>query len=168
MANRADRFLTPPPAAMERKEAVKLTDALLGEHGVFYALFDQIEAAAAGATSVTRVQEATVVLRAVVRSHANLEEELLFPVLEPLMGADGPLAVMRAEHDEIGRALQRIEDMRDPDDASASVSRALNLVRNHFQKEEVVLFNVARQVLDDETQIRLGRAWAEARGVTIA
>jgi len=31
---------------------VKLTDALLGEQGVFYALFDQIEAVTATATSV--------------------------------------------------------------------------------------------------------------------
>jgi hemerythrin-like domain-containing protein len=153
---------------MERNDAVKLTDALLGEHGVLYALFDRIEAVASEATSGNRVQEATAALRAVIQSHANLEEELLFPALEPLMGADGPLAVMRAEHDEIERALQRIEDMPDLDDASASVSQALALVRDHFKKEEAVLFSLARQMLDDETQIRLGRAWAEARGVTIA
>ncbi len=160
--------MTTPSAAMERKEAVKLTDALLGEHGVFYALFDQIEAAASAADSVTRVQEITMVVGAVIRSHANLEEDLLFPALEPFMGADGPLAVMRAEHNEIEQALQRIVDMPDPDDATDSVSQALDLVRDHFRKEEEVLFGMARQMLDDETQIRLGEAWAKARRVTIA
>lgn len=147
---------------------MKLTDALLGEHGVLYAHFDQIEAVATEATSATRIQEATAALRVVIQSHSDLEEELLFPALEPLMGADGPLAVMRAEHDEIERALHGIEDMADPDDASAAVRQMLNLVRDHFKKEEAVLFSVARQVLDDETQVRLGRAWAEVRGVTIA
>jgi hypothetical protein len=43
-----------PRAAREgiREIAVKLTDALLGEHGVFSALFDRIEAVTAAATSV--------------------------------------------------------------------------------------------------------------------
>jgi hemerythrin-like domain-containing protein len=148
--------------------AVKLTDALLGEHGVFYAFFDQIEAVTATATSVVQIREATVALSAVVLSHANLEEELLFPALETHMGTTGPLAVMRAEHDEIEHALQQIEEAQDLDDGADCVARALSIVRDHFQKEEEVLFSIARQTLDDETQIQLGKAWAEARRVSIA
>jgi hemerythrin-like domain-containing protein len=152
----------------ERETAVKLTDALLGEHGLSYVLFDQIEAVTTTAASVAQIQAATVVLSAVVLSHANLEEELLYPALEPHIGTTGPLAVMRAEHDEIKRALQQIEKAQGLDDGTDCVARALSLVREHFQKEEEVLFSVARQTLDDETQIRLGQAWAEARRVTIA
>ena len=147
---------------------MKLTDALLGEHGVFYALFDQIETAATAAASVTRVQEITMVLRAVLLSHANLEEDLLFPALEPFMGAEGPLAVMRAEHNEIEQVLQQIEDTTDPDAVIDCLTLALDLVRDHFRKEEGVLFSAGGQMLDDETQIRLGKAWAKARGVTVA
>ena len=147
---------------------MKLTDALLGEHGLFYVLFDQFEAVTTTASSVAQIQAATVVLSAVALSHANLEEELLFPALEPHMGTTGPLAVMRAEHDEIRRALQQIEEAQGLDDGTDCVARLLSLVREHFQKEEEVLFSVARQTLDDETQIRLGQAWAEARRVTIA
>ncbi len=152
----------------EREKAVKVTDALLGEHGVLYAHFDRIEAVAAVATRLTQIQEATVVLSAVVRSHANLEEEVLFPALEAYMGPTGPLAVMRTEHDEIEDALQQIQEARDLDDGVDRVARALSIVRSHFQKEEEVLFSMARQMLDEETQIRLGKAWAEARRVTIA
>ncbi len=152
----------------ERETAVKLTDALLGEHGVFYAFFDQIEAVAATATSVLQIREATVVLSAVVLSHANLEEELLFPALETHMGTTGPLAVMRTEHDEIEHALRQIGEARNLDDGADSVARALSILRDHFQKEEEVLFSIARQTLDEEMQIRLGKAWAEARRVTIA
>ena len=147
---------------------MKLTDALLGEHGVFYALFDRIEAVTATATSVAQIQEAMAVLSAVILSHANLEEELLFPALEAHMGTTGPLAVMRSEHDEIEHALRQIEEARDLDDGADRVARALGIVRNHFQKEEEVLFSMARQTLDEKTQIRLGKAWAEARRVTIA
>jgi hemerythrin-like domain-containing protein len=145
-----------------------LTDALLGEHGVLYAHFDRIEAVTAAATSLNQIQEATMLLSAVVRSHANLEEELLFPALEAHMGPAGPLAVMRTEHDEIEHAFGQIEAARNLDDGVDRVARALSIVRNHFQKEEEVLFSIARQILDEETQVRLGQAWAEARRVTIA
>ncbi len=152
----------------ERETAVKLTDALLGEHGVFYALFDQIEAVTAAATSVAQIQGAMVAVNAVILSHADLEEELLFPALETHLGKTGPLAVMRTEHDEIEHALRQIEEARNLDDGANCVARALNILRDHFQKEEEVLFSIARQMLDEETQIRLGKAWAEARRVLIA
>jgi iron-sulfur cluster repair protein YtfE (RIC family) len=147
---------------------MKLTDALLGEHGVLYVLFDQIEAVTATATNVVQIQEATMALSAVVLSHSDLEEELLFPALETHMGATGPLAEMRTEHDEIDHALRQIEEAQDLDDGADWVARTLRILRGHFQKEEEVLFSIARQTLDDETQIRLGKAWAEARRVTIA
>ncbi len=147
---------------------MKLTDALLGEHGVLYELFDRIEAVTAAATSVAQIQEATVALSAVVLSHSNLEDELLIPALETYMGTTGPLAVMRAEHDEIEDALRRLEAAQNLDDGVDRVARVLSILRDHFQKEEEVLFSMARQMLDEETQIRLGKAWAEARRVTIA
>lgn len=148
--------------------ALRLTDALLGEHAVLYTLFDQIEAVAVTDANLAWIQQATVVLGAVVQSHAKLEEELLFPALEPHLGSEGPLAVMRAEHEEFKRTLRQIADMSDIEDGTDCLARALALVRDHFQKEEEVLFSLARQMLDDETQLRLGAAWAEARGVTIA
>lgn len=152
----------------EGETAMKLTDALLGEHGVFYAFFDRIEATAATATSVAQIREATVALSAVVLSHAKLEEELLFPALETHMGTTGPLAVMRNEHDEIERAFRRIEAARNLDEGTEGVAHALSILRDHFQKEEAVLFSIARQTLDEEMQIKLGKAWAKARRVTIA
>jgi iron-sulfur cluster repair protein YtfE (RIC family) len=147
---------------------VKLTDALLGEHGVFYAFFDRIEAVTAAAVTLAQIQGATSVLGAVVQSHAKLEEELLFPALETHMGPAGPLAVMRAEHEGIEDAMRQIQEARELDEGAVLVGRALSIVRSHFQKEEEVLFSMARQMLDEETQIRLGKAWAEARRVTIA
>ena len=147
---------------------MKLTDALLGEHGIFYALFDQIEATAAAAANITQAQETAAAVGAVLRTHAKLEEDLLFPALEPLLGAEGLLTVMRDEHTEIEQALQQIADISDPDDAVAAIAQALDLVRDHFQKEEEVLFPEAEQMLDEDTHIRLGKAWAEARRVTIA
>ncbi|MBC8339516.1 MAG: hypothetical protein H8E39_12585, partial [Alphaproteobacteria bacterium] len=60
---------------------MKLTDALLGEHGAFYILFDQIEEIANIDGAIAQIQGATTVLEAMVTSHAKLEEELLFSAL---------------------------------------------------------------------------------------
>jgi hemerythrin-like domain-containing protein len=84
------------------------------------------------------------------------------------MGTTGPLAVMRSEHDEIEHALRQIEAAQNLDEGADCIARAVSILRDHFQKEEEVLFSIARQTLDEETQIRLGQAWAEARRVTIA
>jgi len=147
---------------------VKLTDALLGEHGIFYALFDQIEEIAAIEGATAQILGATTVLAAMVGSHAKLEEELLFSALEPHLGKGyGPLAVMRAEHEEMERLLGQIEDAADVEGAMLWVEEALSAARSHFQKEEQVLFPMAQRLLGDEALTRLGRAWAEARRVTI-
>ncbi len=146
---------------------MKLTDALRGEHGAFYALFDEVEAMASRAESVAQVQSATVVLAALVTSHAALEEKLLFAALEPHLGKGAPLAVMREEHAEIERALEQLEDTYDVDQATGWVMHALSVARSHFHKEEQVLFAMAEQVLDDETLTGLGKAWADARDVAI-
>ncbi len=164
----ADAPRAPQGRERERETAVKLTDALLGEHGALYALFDRVEAVTATATRVVQIQEATAALSAVVLSHSNLEEELLFPALETHMGTAGPLAVMRTEHIEIEQALRQLEAAQNLDEGADYIARALSILRDHFQKEEEVLFSIARQTLDEETQIRLGKAWAKARRVTIA
>lgn len=147
---------------------MKVTDALLGEHGAFYVIFDQVEKFAAVEGPVSQIQGATTVLEAMVGSHAKLEEELLFTALEPFLGTDnGPLAVMRAEHEELERLLTQIDDAADITRANIWVEEALRAARSHFQKEEQVLFPMAQHLLGDENLTRLGRAWAEARRVTI-
>jgi hemerythrin-like domain-containing protein len=146
---------------------MQLIDALLGEHGAFYALFDEIEALASMAETGNQVRSATAVLNALVRSHATLEDKLLFTALEPHLGNAGPLGVMRAEHDEIEQALMRIEDASTLEEAAELVGPALAMARNHFHKEELVLFRMAERILDGATLLRLGRSWANARGVLI-
>ncbi len=147
---------------------MKLTDALIGEHSAFYTLFDAIEEIATRESAMAIILGATAILEAMVDSHATLEDELLFTALEPHLGKhDGPLAIMRAEHEEMKRLLWQIEDAVDGDEAILLVEEALSAARNHFQKEEQVLCPMAQGLLGDETLTRLGRAWAEARRVTI-
>ena len=142
---------------------MKLTDALIGEHGAFFALFDTIEEMAGAVGDVAQIESASAALAAEIRSHARLEEKLLFPALEPHEGSSVLFAKMRAEHERIRRGLQRIENARDINEALEAVSQTLIIVRAHFQNEENILYAFAEKVLDDETLSQLGEAWAAAR-----
>ena len=147
---------------------MKLTDALLGEHGAFYALFDQIEEIAATQSAMAQWRSATTVLEAMVTSHEALEEKLLFAALKPhLTNEEDPLAVLRAEHEEMERILACMQQEPDVDRAILWISEALGAARSHFRKEERTLFPLAQRMLGDEMLSRLGTLWAEARRVRI-
>lgn len=147
---------------------MKITDALLGEHATFYALFDAIELLTSTSDAVVQIQAACVVLESLITSHAGVEERLLFPAMETQIGKLGPLAVMRQEHNDIEQALEAIEEATDMGLATERVRNAVEIARNHFRKEEVVLFRIAQSVLSDETLTRLGSEWASTRGVSLA
>ncbi len=144
---------------------MKLTDVLLGEHAAFGALFDEIEAMASFAGEVAQIESAMTVLTTEVKSHAALEEKLLFPALEPHVETDELFAEMRADHEQIQFGLKRIEDARDLNEALEAVRQTLDTARRHFKKEEEKLYALAEEVLDDETLIQLGEAWATAHPV---
>lgn len=149
---------------------MNLIDALLAEHGLIYVLFDQIEEIAGadgGSASPSGDAAAAMVSRAVI-VHAELEDELLFTALEARMGPAGPLAVMRSEHDEIHR---RLEGGADGEAAAGALQRVLNMIplaREHFAKEEQVLFQMARQALSADELDQLSVRWASERKVAIA
>ena len=146
---------------------MKIIEALLGEHGVFYAQFDHLEQAVPAAESLAKVQSQAAVLTAALATHAGLENELLFSTLDPHLGQMGPLAVMRMEHDEIENTLGQVQEAQDLAQAQRLVLHAVRVARDHFAKEEQVLFPMAHQVLDENTLTQLGARWAERRHVMI-
>ncbi len=146
---------------------MKLTDALLGEHGAIYALFDWVELELPHLETLTDVRRIAGVVAAVLVSHARIENEMLFPALETHLGTAGPLAVMRQEHDEIDDALREAVSAETPDVARERVEHALQVARDHFAKEEQVLFGMAQQALSEQELARLGLRWANARRVAV-
>ena len=88
---------------------MKITDALLGEHGVFYSQFEYMERALPESDDPDRLNVEVSLLSAslvaALETHARLEDELLFDALEVQVGPIGPLVMMRQEHQEIEQAL---------------------------------------------------------------
>jgi hemerythrin-like domain-containing protein len=146
---------------------MKITDVLLGEHAVFYAQFDYLERAIPAATSVTQVKSLGAMLAAALASHAQMEEELLFTTLEPHIGSMGPLAVMRMEHDEIEKSLERLPTIQEVDQARELLLKVVTVAREHFPKEEQVLYPMAKKTLTAETLIDLGAQWAARRAIVM-
>ena len=147
---------------------MKITDAFLGEHGVFYAQFSHLEEVLPLSEAVEEVHAQAALLTAALATHARLEEDVLFTSLDPHLGPMGPLAVMRAEHNEIEGTLARIPEVKDLVEARGLLLHALQVARQHFAKEEQVLFPMANQILGEETLTRLGTQWAERRSVSVS
>ena len=150
-----------------RKTFMKLTDALIGEHGAFRALLKEIEGMVSYAGEAAQVESAMAIFRAEVTQHARLEENLLFPAIEPYLDSNDLIAQMRSEHQEIRSGLGSIEDARDLDQALEAVQHTLEAARRHFENEEKILYAFAQKVLDEETLTRLGEDWAAARAIAV-
>ena len=141
-----------------------ITDALLGEHAVFHILLGNIEQSLPAFDSLPNLQNRITAFAFALEAHATLEDELLFTALEPHLGtAGGPLAVMRMEHDQITDLLAKIESASNLDSARAFAKQMIQITRGHFQKEEQILFRMARQVLSEGELSSLGVAWAQKR-----
>ncbi len=141
---------------------MKLTDGLLGEHAVLYTLFDRVESIVDRAERLEEVQTAIALLGTAVLSHGEVEETLLFCRLE----AGAPVVMLRAEHREIERLLQGIPTVRELEVARDAVYALLSVLRNHFHREEHLLFPICESELGEQKLRELGAHWAERRGVS--
>jgi iron-sulfur cluster repair protein YtfE (RIC family) len=144
---------------------MRITDALLGEHGVFYAQFDHFESCPDD-DDLDCVKRRAAQLAAALEPHAILENELLFDALEARGGElTGLLSVMREEHREIEAALHDIQHAASLVRARALLRDMIRTAREHFEKEELVAFPLAEERLTEEELGELGSLWAQRRGV---
>ncbi len=85
-----------------------------------------------------------------LRRHIYLEEEFLFPPMEPDLKI--PTMVMLREHGEIWRRLDAIETQLEGDDSEESLNVAcrelLIVLAAHNGKEEPIFYAVADETLD--------------------
>lgn len=144
---------------------MKITDALLGEHGAFYAQFDRLEETIPHTTSVGEVREQAALLAAALVSHAQLEDTLLFERMRAAGGDEGLLSTMEAEHTEIAGLLTRAQGSQDVSVAREELLEAVTLARDHFAKEEQIAFPLAESLLGAAGLTALGARWSARREV---
>ncbi len=75
--------------------------------------------------------------------------------------------MMRAEPDALENLLETAKGETDITALKSTIGDLLDLAHEHFQKEEAVLFPMARQCLDEASLTELGDLWAARRKVTL-
>ncbi|HEY0672455.1 MAG TPA: hemerythrin domain-containing protein [Longimicrobiales bacterium] len=146
---------------------MKITDAFLGEHAVFYAQFEECETML-DRSNLDSLKHAAAVIASALESHAELEDKLLFgPLATYSDGEPGIFQLMEEEHTAIANFLGAIAAAKDAGRASELLSEMIAAARAHFEKEEQVAFPRVEQLLGADELRRLGRDWSAARGVAV-
>lgn len=142
---------------------MKITDALTAEHAVLYAQLDHLEKVVPEARTLGEIKALAGLLEAALRTHAELEDQLLFNGLEPGLDQMGKLEKVQHEHDAICKGLERIRQSRTKKDAQRRLLNVVHLTRKEFDLEDRVIFRLAEEHLREETLEHLGKAWARQR-----
>jgi hemerythrin-like domain-containing protein len=145
---------------------MKITDALLGEHAVFYAMFDHLDNTVPKIDSIDELKSLAALVARPLFGHAGLENAELFAALDPFLGGQGPLEVMRSEHEDIEGTFSHLDQIDDLEELKNELVRIMRVARDHFKKEENVLFPMANQAIGEKLE-SLGETWAQTRGVSL-
>lgn len=101
------------------------------------------------------------------KCHHGKEEGLLFPamVAAGVPESGGPIGVMLQEHQEGRRLIRQMVDAlsgaTDPESQTEAARSYIFLLRNHIQKENMVLFPMADQVLNEKQLEELYKGFVE-------
>ena len=142
---------------------MKITDAFIAEHAVLYAQLDHLETAVPAARTAGEIKAMAGLLEAALRSHAHLEDELLFNGLEPGLDQMGKLEKIQHEHDAICKGLEAVQAARTKKDAQRKLLSIVHLTRKEFDLEDRIIFRMAEELLREETLMKLGKNWARKR-----
>lgn len=142
---------------------MKITDAFIAEHAVLYAQLDHLEKVVPAARTLGEIKALAGLLEAALRTHAELEDQLLFNGLEPGLDQMGKLEKVQHEHGAICQGLERIRQSRTKKDAQRRLLNVVHLTRKEFDLEDRVIFRLAEELLREETLKHLGKAWARQR-----
>lgn len=142
-----------------------ITKILIMEHAVFCDVFDQIERILAGTKSADEVKALASVVEGLLVSHAETETNLAYSALDHALADKGSLDRLHQDHHEIDNQFQRIHRTTNPAEAQRLLKKALLATREHFQREEKIIFPVLEKTLQPDTLRSLGGKWMESHSV---
>ena len=146
---------------------MKITDVLRAEHAVFHNLFDHIEATLPQLKTLAEVKSLATVAGKLLEPHSQTEDSLFIEPLEHYFDQIGQNELFHEEHKEIDALLAKIQKARDIKSAKKLLQTAVITCRNHFDKEERIVFPMAEQTLKNKTLAELGEAWLRRREMTM-
>lgn len=142
---------------------MKITEALLAEHLVFHNLFDYVEKTAPRLRTLAELKSAAALLESALRAHSRTEDDLLIGPLEHCFEQLGQRETFHDEHAQIELMLAQVQKARLAGKARGLLLRLIVSCRQHFDKEERIVFPMAEKILKSNTLNELGRTWMNQR-----
>jgi hemerythrin-like domain-containing protein len=143
--------------------SIKITEALLAEHVVFHNLFDTVERALPDMRTLREAHALATVLSAMLEAHSKVEDELIIEPLDHCFEQLGQHDTFHQEHEEIDASLDQCLKCRNLRKAREFLRSAVVGSRQHFDKEERLIFPMAEKLLKAKTLATLGDRWKEER-----
>src|SRR5690242_21523320 len=144
---------------------MKITDVLRAEHAVFHNLFDHIETVLPRTRTLAEVKSLTTVAETLLAPHSKTEDDLFIEPLEHCFDQIGQNDTFHAEHKLIDAELAKVHTARDVRKAKKLLLGAVARCRDHFDKEERIVFPMAERILKAKTLSELGTQWLHRRDV---
>ncbi len=142
---------------------MKITEALLAEHLVFHNMLDHIETTTPKLRTLPEIKSLAALLESMLKAHSNTEDELFLGPLEHCFEQLGQRDAFLAEHEEMDGHLRRIRVVKRLKEARALLLAAVRYSREHFDKEERIVFPMAERILKAQTLTALGQTWMQQR-----
>lgn len=142
---------------------MKITEALLAEHLVFHNLFDRVELMVPGFATLAEARTCAALMAAMLKDHSIVEDELLMHPLEHCLSQLGQTDNFHHEHEAIEHSLAAAQATRRLASAKKELLKAVHGARQHFDKEERIIFPLAERQLNAKTQAALSQRWEERR-----
>jgi len=142
---------------------MKITEALIAEHGVFHGLFDYIERTVPGLKTLAEIKTVAGLLSATLEPHSRVEEELFIEPLDHSMDQMGQTQSFHGEHEQIESTLEEIQQSKTAKQARILLLEVVRACRRHFDKEERLVFPMGERLLKTKTLNALGSEWQRRR-----
>ena len=142
---------------------MKITEVLMAEHAVFHNLFDHIEASVPRLETLAEVKSLAALVDKVMAPHSKTEDDLFIEPLEHCFEQIGQNETFHAEHRRIEEMLAGVQKARTLADAKKILLGAIAASRDHFDREERIVFPLAERVLKSKTLSELGKTWLQKR-----
>ena len=138
---------------------ITIIDSLTLEHTVFGHLFHQIESLLPQLTTPQEAQLLGRLVEGILASHGDREENLAYAALDQFLANQNELDCLYQDHEEIDGRLERLRSARSLPEARQLLKEALHASRQHFKREELLIFPKLKTAFDEETLSELSEAW---------
>ncbi len=126
-------------------------DILRKEHDTVLKILDSLELALNNKDLMQCQNQINMLQKEFNRHSLDKEEKVLFPEIEKfILGEGGPTGMMIIEHKELTESIENFKQTDNLKDLNKIGNHIINLLREHIDKENNMLFMMAEMHFDDK------------------